>query len=90
MPGFIENVQGRELLFKILEGVIGTANPLRIGSTENALPGWLQSLSVAIVRFKLLFFGTPGWTSLALGVRRKEELSALNPRSKYSCCSLNF
>ena len=40
MPGFIENVQGRELLFKILEGVIETANPLRTGSTENALPGY--------------------------------------------------
>jgi len=37
MPGFILNVQGLEVLFKILEGLPETANPIRPGSIENAL-----------------------------------------------------
>jgi hypothetical protein len=37
MPGFIKDVQGREVLFKILKGLIEIVNPLLPGSIENVL-----------------------------------------------------
>ncbi len=39
MPGFIKNVQGHEILFKTLGGLIETAHPLLSGSIEHVLPG---------------------------------------------------
>lgn len=42
MPGFIINVQGRDVLSKILKGLIETANPLLTGSIENIRPGLIE------------------------------------------------
>jgi hypothetical protein len=39
MPGFTKNVQGRNVLFKILGGLIEFAHPLLSGSTEHMPPG---------------------------------------------------
>lgn len=38
MPGFTLNVQGLDVLFKILEGLTGIANPILSGLIENELP----------------------------------------------------
>jgi hypothetical protein len=42
MPGFINNVQGRKILFKILKGFIETANPFLTGSIKNMRPGLIE------------------------------------------------
>jgi hypothetical protein len=39
MPGFILNVQGLEVLFKVLDGAINTANRIVSVFLENASPG---------------------------------------------------
>jgi hypothetical protein len=53
MPGFTLNVQGLEVLFNILRGLLAIANPIRSRSIENALPilvretrhlGWVMNV----------------------------------------------
>jgi hypothetical protein len=39
MPGFTPIVQGLEVLFKFLEGILTTAYPMRVVSIKNVLPG---------------------------------------------------